>query len=100
AGRYDLGRRGVWALAAVARLESDFGRGMSRRELRRHGPLNIDPAIWGEFGVDGDGDGRIRRQSPGDSAATLARSIWSIGDLRQGIFNHNQAAWYVEAVYA
>ena len=30
ATRYDLGPRGVWALAAVARLESNFGEGMNR----------------------------------------------------------------------
>jgi hypothetical protein len=98
AGRYDLGRRGVWALAAVARLESNYGREMSRKDLRTRGPLGIDRAIWAKYGVDGDGDGRIRHASPGDSAATLARSIWAVGDLREGIFNHNQAAWYVEAV--
>lgn len=98
AGRYELGKRGVWALAAVARLESDFGRGMTRKDMRERGPLGIDKAIWTEFGVDGDGDNRIRPASPADSASTLARMIWSVGDLRQGIFNHNQAAWYVEAV--
>ena len=27
AARYELGRRGVWALAAIARLESNFGAG-------------------------------------------------------------------------
>ena len=40
--RYDLGRRGVWALAAVARLESDFGRGMNKQQLRASGPLGLD----------------------------------------------------------
>ncbi|HZK15151.1 MAG TPA: lytic murein transglycosylase, partial [Solirubrobacterales bacterium] len=98
AGRYELDRRGVWALAAIARLESDFGRGMSGRELLRRGPLGIDQATWEKFAVDGDGDGRIRRASPEDSAATLARAIWSAGDLRTGVFNHNQASWYVQAV--
>ena len=34
AARYELGKRGVWALAAVARLESDFGRGMNKKQLR------------------------------------------------------------------
>jgi soluble lytic murein transglycosylase-like protein len=29
AGRYDLGQSGVWALASVARIESNFGKGMS-----------------------------------------------------------------------
>jgi len=75
AARYDLGRRGVWALAAVARLESDFGRGMSKAELRRHGALGLVADEWNDYSVDGNGDGRIRREDPADSAATLARLI-------------------------
>jgi hypothetical protein len=100
AARYDLGRRGVWALAAVARLESNFGRGMTKGELRRRGPLGLDGAEWLYFTVDGDGDGRIRHADPDDSAATLARMIWSRGSLRAGLFTHNQAKWYVDAVLA
>jgi soluble lytic murein transglycosylase-like protein len=98
AARYDLGRRGVWALAAVARLESDFGRGMSKSELRRHGALGLVGDEWREYAVDGDGDGRLRREDPADSAATLARLIWSQGGLRAGLFEHNHAKWYVDAV--
>ncbi len=98
AARYELGRSGVWALAAVARLESNFGRGMDRAVLRRSGPLGLDGAEWQRFAVDGDGDGRLRHADPDDSAATLARLIWSRGGLRAGLFSHNQAEWYVEAV--
>ena len=98
AARYGLGRSGVWALAAVARLESDFGRGMSKAQLRRSGPLGLDSSEWKAYAVDGDEDGRIRRGGAADSAATLARLIWSRGSLRAGIFTHNQAAWYVQAV--
>ncbi len=98
AGRYELGQRGVWALAAVARLESNFGRGMSAREMRERGPLGLEPSEWSGYGVDGDEDGHIRRADPADSAATLARLIWSQGSLRAGIFAHNQAEWYVQAV--
>ena len=98
AARYDLGRRGVWALAAVARLESDFGRGMSKAELRRHGALGLVGEEWKDYAVDGDGDGRIRREDPADSAATLARLIWSRGGLNAGLFEHNHAKWYVDAV--
>jgi hypothetical protein len=98
AARYGLGRKGVWALAAVARLESNFGRGMSREMMERHGPLGLDGTEWRRFAVDGDGDGRIRRFDPDDSAATLARLIWSRGDLRAGLFAHNHAEWYVQAV--
>src|SRR4029077_3133288 len=53
---------------------------------------------WKEYAVDGDGDGKIKRQSPADSAATLARMIWAAGDLRAGRFEHNHAEWYVDAV--
>jgi membrane-bound lytic murein transglycosylase B len=97
AARYELGQRGVWALAAVARLESDFGRGMSKEQLRESGPLGLDGEEWRAYAVDGDGDGKIRRADPVDSAATLARLFWSRGDLQAGLFAHNQAEWYVQA---
>lgn len=98
AAHYGLGRRGVWALAGVARLESDFGRGMSKRQLRTRGPLGLEGSEWRRYAVDGNEDGRIRHADPADSAATLARLIWSRGSLRGGIFAHNHAAWYVDAV--
>ncbi len=98
AGRYGLGQRGVWALAGVARLESRFGRSMTKAELRRTGPLGLDPTEWRRYAVDGDGDGVVRHSSIGDSAATLARIAWSRGGLKAGIFTHNQAQWYVDEV--
>ncbi len=98
AARYELGKRGVWALAAIAHLESDFGRGMNEKQLRSTGPLGLEPAEWSAYAVDGDGDGRIRHADPVDSAATLARLIWSRGSLSAGIFTHNQAEWYVQEV--
>jgi len=98
AARYELGKRGVWALAAVARLESNFGRGMGKAELERHGPLGLAGDEWRRYSVDGDGDGHLRRSDPDDSAATLARMIWSRGGLRAGLFEHNHAKWYVDAV--
>jgi Transglycosylase SLT domain len=98
AGRYELGKRGVWTLAAIARLESDFGRGMSKRQLRTEGPLGLDGMEWRDYAVDGDEDGRIRRGDVDDSAATLARLMWSRGSIDAGVFTHNQAQWYVDAV--
>jgi len=98
AARYELGKRGVWALAAVARLESDFGRGMEKEQLRTEGALGLDEWEWRGYAVDGDEDGRVSPADPVDSAATLARLIWSKGTLRAGIFTHNQAAWYVDEV--
>ena len=100
AARYELGKMGVWALAAVARLESNFGRGMGKAQLQKYGPLGLDGTEWKTYAVDGDEDGHVRRADPDDSAATLARLIWSRGSLRAGIFTHNQAHWYVQAVLA
>jgi len=98
AARYELGKRGVWVLAAIARLESDFGRGMSKAQLEETGPLGLDDSEWAEYAVDGDEDGRIERSDPVDSASTLARLIWSRGSIEAGVFSHNQAEWYVEEV--
>jgi cell wall-associated NlpC family hydrolase len=98
AGRYELGRHGVWALAAVARLESNFGRGMTAGERRHAGPLGLEASEWKRYAVDGDEDGRIRHADPADSAATLARLIWSRKSLSAGLFTHNHAEWYVHEV--
>src|SRR3954454_2947700 len=76
AGRYDLGQSGVWALAAVARVESNFGKGMSADHMSSAGPLGITEDHWKQYAVDGDGDGKVTRESPADSAATLARMFW------------------------
>jgi cell wall-associated NlpC family hydrolase len=100
ASRYELGQRGVWVLASVARLESSFGRGMGKQQLNESGPLGLEPSEWAAYAVDGNEDGHIRHADPADSAATLARLIWSRGSLRAGLFTHNQAEWYVQAVLA
>ena len=93
-------QRGVWALAAVARLESNFGRGMSKARCASAARSASNRASGSAYAVDGDEDGHIHRGDPADSAATLARLIWSRGSLRAGIFTHNQAQWYVQAVLA
>ncbi|MBS1893958.1 MAG: hypothetical protein JST59_21885, partial [Actinobacteria bacterium] len=100
AARYELGQEGVWALAAIARLESDFGRGMTEKQLEEAGPLGLEGSEWKDYRVDGDGDGHIEHADVFDSAATLAREIWSKGSLEAGVFSHNQAQWYVEEVMA
>ena len=61
--------RGVWALAAVARLESNFGRGMTKAELRRHGPLGLDGTRVAPL----HGRRRRRRQDPPRRPRRLGR---------------------------
>jgi len=98
AARYELGKRGVWTLAAISRLESNFGRGMSKRLLRTEGALGLDRMEWNRYAVDGDNDGKVRHGDIDDSAATLARLLWSRGGIQAGVFTHNQAEWYVDEV--
>lgn len=97
ASRYELGQRGIWVLAAVARLESDYGRGMTPKQLRENGPMGLSRDEWKEFGVDGDGDGYVERDEPWDGIATFARMLWSNPTLEAGLFEHNHASWYVQA---
>ena len=98
AARYELGQDAIWAMAAVARLESDFGRGMTPETTGETGPMGLEPDQWKRFGVDGDGDGLVTRDSPWDGVATFARMIWAEGSVEKALFAHNHAAWYVEAV--
>jgi len=98
AARYELGKRGVWALAAISHLESNFGRGMSKRQLRTESALGLDAMEWRRYAVDGDNDGKVRHGDIDDSAATLARLLWSRGGIQAGVFTHNQAEWYVDEV--
>jgi hypothetical protein len=98
AARYELGKRGVWTLAAIARLESNFGRNLTKRQLRVESGLGLDAMEWRRYAVDGDNDGKVRHNDIDDAAATLARMIWSRGSLQAGVFTHNQAEWYVDEV--
>lgn len=97
ASRYELGQQGIWTLASVARMESDYGRGMSRRQMKEMGPMGLSKEEWKRFGVDGNGDGYVLRNEPWDGIATFARMLWANGGLQAGLFDHSHAAWYVEA---
>ena len=95
-----------WASAASGRWPRSpassrtSAAGWARASCDRTGPLGLEPTEWRKYAVDGDEDGHIRHADLADSAATLARLIWSRGSLRAGIFTHNQAEWYVQAVLA
>jgi hypothetical protein len=98
ASRYELGQQGIWTMAAVARLESDYGRGMTAEELRETGPMGLSADQWKKYGVDGNDDGYVVRDEPWDGVATFARMLWANGgDLEKGLFEHNHASWYVDA---
>lgn len=95
--RYELGERGIWALAAVARLESDYGRGMTVKQMKKTGAMGMSKDEWKTYGVDGNDDGYVQRDEPWDAVSTFARMLWSKPTIEAGLFEHNHAAWYVEA---
>jgi len=97
ASRYELGQRGVWALAAVARLESDYGRGMTVKQMQKTGAMGMTRDEWKTYGVDGNDDGYVQRDEPWDAISTFARMLWSKPTIEAGLFEHNHASWYVEA---
>jgi hypothetical protein len=98
ASRYELGQKGIWTLAAAARIESDYGRGMTLAQMQETGPMGLSREQWKQYGVDGNGDGYVLRDEPWDGVATFARMLWAHDSLEAGLFSHNQASWYVEAV--
>lgn len=97
ASRYELGQNGVWTLAAVARLESDYGRGMTARQMKDTGAMGMSREEWNTYGVDGNDDGYVQRDEPWDAISTFARMLWSKPNIEAGLFAHNHASWYVEA---
>jgi len=98
ASRYELGQSGIWTLAAVARLESDYGRGMTRKQMKDTGAMGMSRDEWKKYGVDGNDDGYVQRDEPWDAISTFARMLWSKPTVDAGLFEHNHAAWYIEAV--
>jgi cell wall-associated NlpC family hydrolase len=106
------GRRyGVdWAiLAGIGKVECDHGRDPdpscthegATNSAGAGGPMQFLASTWAQYGVDGDGDGRIDRWDPADavySAANFLRASGAPGDYRQAIFAYNHAEWYVTEV--
>lgn len=107
--RYRLGPRGFAILAAVHKIESDFGRsllpGVRSGENRAGagGPAQFLASSWEAYGVDGDGDGIADRYSVPDSVLATANYLRASGaprDWRAALFAYNHAEWYVNDVLA
>ncbi len=107
AERFRLGGRGAAILAAIHKVESDFGRsplpGISSGEnyAGAGGPMQFLGPTWAAYGVDGDGDGDRDRYDPVDAihgAANYLRASGAPGDWYRAIFAYNHADWYVRMV--
>jgi hypothetical protein len=109
ATKYELGPRGFAIVAAVHKVESDFGRstepGVHSGEngAGAGGPGQFLQSSWEAYGVDADGDGVANRYSVPDSIFATANYLHAAGapqDWYGALFAYNHADWYVEEVLA
>jgi hypothetical protein len=107
AAKYRLGPRGVFIVAAIHYVESDFGRSTlpgvhsGTNFAGAEGPGQFLVSSWQAYGVDGDGDGVADPYSVPDSifaTANLLHAAGAPGDWHGAIFTYNHAEWYVQEV--
>jgi hypothetical protein len=88
-------------LAAINKVETDFGRNLHTSSAGAMGWMQFMPATWARYGMDADGDGRAHPDNPADaifSAASYLRASGAREHLRRALFAYNHADWYVELV--
>ncbi len=92
AAAFGLGADGWAWLAAVNRIETDFGRDLSTSSAGAVGWMQFEPDTWRQYGVDGNGDGRKDPYDPADAidaAARYLRSLGAPGDWQAAIRGYN-----------
>ena len=90
-------------LAAINKIETDFGRNLAVSSAGAVGWMQFMPATWARYGVDADHDGRKNPYDPADAifaAANYLRASGAPGNLERAIFAYNHADWYVRDVLA
>jgi murein DD-endopeptidase MepM/ murein hydrolase activator NlpD len=88
-------------LAAINKVESNFGRNMGPSSAGAIGWMQFMPSTWERWGVDADGDGVANPWSPDDAIAAAARYLAASGgttDISRAVFSYNHAQWYVDEV--
>jgi murein DD-endopeptidase MepM/ murein hydrolase activator NlpD len=90
-------------LAAINKIESNFGRNMGPSSAGAVGWMQFMPDTWLRWGTDGDGDGLADPWDPEDAVFAAARYLAATGgstDISRAIFAYNHAQWYVDEVLA
>jgi murein DD-endopeptidase MepM/ murein hydrolase activator NlpD len=88
-------------LAAINKIESNFGRNMGPSSAGAIGWMQFMPSTWERWGVDADGDGLANPWSAEDAIAAAARYLAASGgatDISRAVFSYNHAQWYVDEV--
>lgn len=88
-------------LAAINKVESDWGRNMGPSSAGAIGWMQFMPDTWMRWGVDADGDGVADPWDPTDAVFSAARYLAAAGgasDLSRAVYAYNHADWYVQEV--
>jgi murein DD-endopeptidase MepM/ murein hydrolase activator NlpD len=90
-------------LAAINKIESNFGRNMGPSSAGAVGWMQFMPSTWLRWGVDADGDGIADPWRATDAVYAAARYLAASGgrsDISRAIYSYNHAQWYVDEVLA
>ena len=90
-------------LAAINKIESDFGRNMGPSSAGAVGWMQFMPDTWARWGLDANGDGLADPWNPDDAVFAAARYLAAAGahdDISRAVFAYNHAQWYVDEVLA
>ncbi|MHB8059934.1 MAG: lytic murein transglycosylase [Gaiellaceae bacterium] len=105
--------RGIWqsagaaygipwsVLAAINKVESNFGRNMGPSSAGAVGWMQFMPDTWLRWGADYDGNGVADPWNARDAIFSAARYLAAAGgvsDISRGVFAYNHAQWYVDEV--
>jgi murein DD-endopeptidase MepM/ murein hydrolase activator NlpD len=88
-------------LAAINKIESNFGQNMGPSSAGAVGWMQFMPSTWLRWGVDADGDGIADPWNATDAIFSAARYLAAAGgqsDISRAVFAYNHADWYVREV--
>src|SRR5919201_4423481 len=88
-------------LAAINKIESNFGQNMGPRSAGAVGWMQFMPSTWLRWGVDANGDGIADPWNPEDAVYAAARYLAASGagaDVSRAVYSYNHAQWYVNEV--
>jgi murein DD-endopeptidase MepM/ murein hydrolase activator NlpD len=88
-------------LAAINKVESNFGRNMGPSSAGAVGWMQFMPSTWDRWGMDADADGIADPWNPQDAIYSAARYLAAAGgsnDIARAVLAYNHAQWYVDEV--
>jgi murein DD-endopeptidase MepM/ murein hydrolase activator NlpD len=88
-------------LAAINKIESNFGRNMGPSSAGAVGWMQFMPDTWLRWGADYNGDAVADPWNPRDAIFSAARYLAAAGgatDISSAILSYNHAQWYVNEV--